>query len=399
MLAALLIAASACASGGSDANNVPDPIEPEIELFDVAAADADATDDFDELGTMADDEERADNESNGPDDELLAQTSAIFAEYDGDGPGCVVGIRWSGESHVMAFGMADVDAAEPLTFESIFDIGSVSKQFTAGAIALLVTDGDLALDTEVSSIVNIEPFGASVSVSDLVHHTSGLPDYTELLDAEDDEVTTNDDVIKLVAADGFEPAFDPGTAFEYSNTNYVLLSRVVADVSGESLVDFSATRIFEPLGMSNSVVRDDQGDLLDGQAQGYGDDGGSWTPVGSSWQQTGDGAIHATIPDLLRWADLFLPGASDVGGGLGSPVWQQQMLEPGKVDDDGSQYAFGIGIEDGGNILAHAGSWIGYSSALTIEPSADVAVAVSCNIDDIDADELSREVLAVWATS
>lgn len=404
VLAVMLLVTSACtsdASGGGDVSGSDDN-----DLADTDASDTDAADESavaDESGqtdasvdSSAADESSDVEGSDGFDDGRREQTAEIFAAYDADGPGCVVGVTHAGEPEVMAFGMADLDTSEPLSAASIFDIGSVSKQFTAGAIALLVGDGQLALDAEISSILDIEPFDAEVSVSDLVHHTSGLPDYTELLDAEDDEVTTNGDVVDLVADDDFDLAFDPGTAFEYSNTNYVLLSETVAAVSGESLVNFSAARIFEPLNMSDSVVRDDQGDLLVGQAQGYSDDSGDWTPVGSSWRQTGDGAIHATIPDLLRWAELFLPGSGDVGDGLGSSEWQQQMLEPGEVDDNGSEYAFGIGVEDGGNILAHAGSWIGYSSALTMQPSAEVAVAVSCNIDDIDADELSRQVLAVW---
>jgi CubicO group peptidase (beta-lactamase class C family) len=318
-----------------------------------------------------------------------------LADIDPDGPGCVAGARTPDGQQLATAGLADVEDGAAITEDTIFDIASVSKQMTAGAIALLVVEGDLSLDTPVDELLDLPLDTAEVTVGDLLHHTSGLPDYTGLLDAGDDEVTTNDDAV--TSLEGQELAFDPGTDFEYSNTNYQLLGQVVGEVTGADLVAFSAEELFGPLGMDDTVVRDDQGDLLPGQAQGYEAAGDGWTAVGSSWQQTGDGAVHSTVPDLLRWAELFLDGPTEEG--LGSSAWVEVMTTPGPVLDDGVGYGGGLGIDevDDGLLLAHAGSWIGVASSLQMLPDAGLAVAVLCNGDDIDADGMASELLDTLA--
>jgi CubicO group peptidase (beta-lactamase class C family) len=442
LVAALTLTALALAGCASDDASDVDTlgaaadadIDPEIDAGADGPADEAESDDADEDTDAGEDDEFAEDEANedepedtgadepedtGADEpeielgddtgddqgspfdgtEVAAATAAVFEEFGSTSPGCAVGVLRAGERFVDAFGMADIDAGIALEPDSIFDIGSVSKQLTAGAIALAVLDGDLSLDDDVTSLVDeIGPFDQVVTVADLIHHTSGLPDYTVLLDADDDEVTTNADALATISGDGVALNFEPGAAFEYSNTNYVLMAEIVDRVSGQSLVEFSADRIFEPLGMSDSVVRDDQGELLEGQAQGYGDesDSGDWQAIGSSWRQTGDGAVHATVDDLLTWAELFLPDAIEADGGIGSSQWRALMLQPGPVADGGSAYAFGIGLEEDGELLTHAGSWIGYSSSLAVRPADDLAVAVACNIDLLDADSLVASVMDIW---
>lgn len=343
-----------------------------------------------------------DGDSNGfddaPTDRRSAATAEVFAEFGDDTPGCAVGIEHPDGTHVDGFGMADLDAGSSITPATIFDLASVSKQFTGGLVAALVDRGDVDLDAPVSEYV--ADLGNSVDgviVADLVHHTSGLPDYGDLFDAGDDEITTNGDVVDVLAAGVDGPEFDPGTEFEYSNTNYVLLALLVEGVTGRSFVDVSNDLIFDPFDMDATVVRDDQGTLLDGQAQGYAEDGdGDWEPVGSSWRQTGDGAVHSTVADMLDWAHLFVRDVPDVSDGVGSSAWRELMLTGGEVDDDGVPYGFGIGIEDGGGTLTHSGSWIGYGSVLTVLPDEGIAAAIACNIDGYDVEAAAGEVLAIW---
>lgn len=294
----------------------------------------------------------------------------------------------------MSFGQADLNADIALGEDSIYDIGSVSKQITAGAIALLVLDGDLGLDDDISDWIDVGPYEKTVTIADLIHHTSGLPDYIEQLDAGDDEVTTMQDAIDVMT-DGTDddPAFDPGTDFEYSNTNYIFLSAIVEAASDQSLVDFAAERIFAPLEMDRTEFRDDQGDLRNDQAQGYEGGDGGWEPVGSSWRQTGDGVVHAPAEDLLGWAEPFIEATASAGD-IGSPEWVELMLQPGMVSDDETDYAFGLTVD--GGMLTHGGSWTGYSSVLTIRPDDGVAVAVTCNIDGLDAEGLGAEVVDIW---
>ncbi len=318
-------------------------------------------------------------------------TDLVAAHVEEDGPGCVVGVVDDGEQEVVAVGLADVDAGTPLSAGSVLDIGSVSKQMTAGALALLVVEGEVHLDDAVADVLPLlDDLDPAVTVADLVHHTSGLADYIEGIEAADDEVTDAEDAWAVILADP-APVTDPGTTFEYSNTNYFLMGQVVEALTGDSLPDFADEALFAPLGMDDARFRDDQGSLLPDQAQGYAE-GDGWEPVGSAWRQTGDGAVHATITDLLAWTQPFIDGPT-AAEGPGSEAWLAVMLTEGAVPDtDGTAYAGGIEVHEDGT-LRHGGSWIGYSSALVMAPDDGVAVAVSCNIDLFDAEGLADEVL------
>ncbi len=328
-------------------------------------------------------------------------TASVFADLTVETPGCAVAVTHPGGEHLAAFGMADLENPSPVTDGTVFDLGSVSKQLTSGAIALLVADERLDLGADVTELLpDVGPFSGVVTVADLIHHTSGLPDYIGLLDADDDEVTTTDDALAALAADGSWSGATPGAGFQYSNTNYLLLSEIVEAVDGRSLVEFSDEEIFEPLGMDQTAVRDDQGPLLEDQAQGYEPSEGGWRPVGSSWRQTGDGAVHATAEDLLAWMRLFVDSPA-AGSGLGSEAWLEPMTAPGpSVDDDGGAYAGGLFVSssDDGAVLSHAGSWIGYASATVVAPEAGVGVAVACNIDGLDAIGRAEEILDIWTS-
>ena len=326
-------------------------------------------------------------------------TDAVFAEFGDTSPGCAVGVvqrRRLAYQH--AYGMADLGARKPLTTASVFDIASVSKQITAGVVVALVLDGSLSLEDNVREHLPRLPRARwRVSVADLVHHTSGLPDYVDLLDADFEDVTTADDAMDAIVEDGAAPAFRPGTRFEYSNTNYFLLGQIVEAALGDALVEVAADRIFGPLGMAHTRIHDEQPALLDHQARGYAEAGDGWEIAFSGWRQTGDGAVHTTAADLLRWARLFLEPPTVRG--VGSPPWRGIMLAPGPVPDtDGTGYGGGIILaeESGEQILVHSGAWIGTSAALQVQPADGVAVAVLCNIDDLDAQSLAQSVIDIW---
>ncbi|MEX2622058.1 MAG: serine hydrolase domain-containing protein [Egibacteraceae bacterium] len=332
------------------------------------------------------------------DTDRQADTDAAFADFDETTPGCAVGVYLEG--HVVvetAHGAADLQAGTPFTADTVIDVASVSKQITAGAVMGLIVDGDLDLDDDLTDwLPDLDITPGTVTVADLVHHTSGLPDYVDLLDAEPEEVTTAVDA--LSALEGVAVR-DPGTVFEYSNTNYFLLGQLVESVTGRTLVDHAADAVFAPLGMLDSRYRDDQDSTPPGEAVGYYDEGdGTFEPAVSRWRQTGDGAAHTTVGDLLRWARVFLDAPT--AHGVGSPEWRELMLTPGPIpDDDGSRYAGGISLYDDVNgrpALSHSGGWVGVSAHLQIQPDDNLAVAVACNIDDLDAEALAEEVVRVW---
>ena len=185
---------------------------------------------------------------------------------------------------------------------------------------LLVLDGRVDLEADVHTYLPALPaYTQAVTVGDLVHHSSGLPDYIGQIDADDEEVTTAADALAVLSDGHDEPAFTPGTEFEYSNTNYFLLGQLVEAVTGRTLVDYAAQQVFRPLGMDHSLFRDDHHDgvLLPGQAAGHAPQGArGWEVVWSDWRQTGDGAVHTTVGDLLRWSGVFLGAPSTEGPGL-----------------------------------------------------------------------------------
>ena len=330
-----------------------------------------------------------------PEDPSNAEASAAVAEIvagegeDGE-PGCAVSAVVDGEVVFEGgYGTADLATGEAIDAATTFDIASVSKQFTAAAVYLLADRGALSLDDEVHEhLPELPDYGAVFTLDDLVHHTSGLTDYTELLaeDFDDTDVTTTAQALAAVVEEG-ELAFAPGTAFEYSNTNYFLLGQVVERVDGRTLGDFLADEVFAPLGMDQTVVRDDADLVVDDGAEGYAADGeGGFAPNTTNWEQAGDGAVWSSVRDLQRWAANLETFA------LGGPALEEGLLTPGPVpDDDG--YGYGGGLTLGDGLIEHSGAWAGFSSDFLMAPDSSTSVVVLCNRDDAEPYDLALEVL------
>ncbi len=227
---------------------------------------------------------------------------------DEAGPGCsaAVGIQgevaWTGNR-----GIANLASGTPIGPQTVFDIASVSKQFTATAILLLAQEGKLALENPLSDhVAGLPAWAGTVTVGQLMHHTSGIPDYGDLLsDAgheESDRTTQGQAIGALAGVPTLE--FQPGTRFEYSNSNYLLLAEVVRRVSGEPLPQFLREEIFRPLGLA--MVVDPVGALPNkavsyekaSQEKGR----GGYEVADSGWEQVGDGAVQTTPSQLVRWA-------------------------------------------------------------------------------------------------
>ena len=330
-----------------------------------------------------------------PDDPSAAEASDAVAELvDAAGeegePGCAVSAVVDGDVVFEGgYGTADLATGEAIDGVTTFDIASVSKQFTATAVYLLADRGALSLDDDVHQhLPELPDYGTAVTLDDLVHHTSGLTDYTELLGEEfaDTDVTTTAQALEALA-DSDELAFAPGTAFEYSNTNYFLLGQVVERVDGRTLADFLADEVFTPLGMDHTVVRDDADLVVAAGAEGYAADGdGGFEPDTTNWEQAGDGAVWTSVRDLQRWAENLRTFA------LGGPALRAGLLTPGPVlDEDGLGYGGGLSLGDG--LIEHSGAWAGFLSDLLVKTSTGTSVAVLCNRDDADPYDLATRVL------
>ena len=179
-----------------------------------------------------------------------ADSEALFAPIGPDDPGCSAAVNVDGQIvWSAAYGRASLERDEPFTPETLVDIGSTSKQFTATALGLLIDDGTISWDDSVSDHLNKLPdWSAQVTIDDLVHHTSGLPDYIELLEDGGVELmapSTQADAVDALR--GTRPAFEPGSKFEYSNSNYVLLAEIVQAATGQDLPSYLDDQVFGPL--------------------------------------------------------------------------------------------------------------------------------------------------------
>ncbi len=194
---------------------------------------------------------------------ITARVDKVFERWDKrDSPGCALGVYREGQViYKRGYGMANLDHDVPITPSTVFNIASVSKQFTAAAITLLAQQGKLSLDDEVRKYIpELPDFGTPITLRHLIHHTSGLRDPAPLLDLAGWRIgldhITEADVLGLLSRQR-ELNVRPGERYEYSNTNYILLAQIVTRVSGQSFREFTHAHIFEPLGMKNTFFRDD----------------------------------------------------------------------------------------------------------------------------------------------
>ena len=310
-----------------------------------------------------------------------------------DEPGCsaAVGIEgqvaWTG-----VHGLANLETGSKITDGTVFDIASVSKQFTATAVLLLADQGKLSIEDSLASHVSELPdWAQTVTVSDLIHQTSGIPDYIGLLEDSGyayTDPTTQEQAVQALA-EVPELQFEPGTQFDYSNSNYLLLADIAQRVSGQPLPAFLTAQIFRPLDLAMTM----DPKLAPGSAVPYDyDDGtGEYTVAVSNWEQIGDGAIQTMPSQLVRWADNYRTGK--VGG---QALLNAQLAGAvGTGSDSGDRYGAGIYLlPDGG--LTHDGSWSGSVTSFHISPDRRTAIAVSCNTGNQDPEAIAEGIGKLW---
>lgn len=308
-------------------------------------------------------------------------------------PGCSIGVVQDGAlTQARAFGLADLERGRALDSRSVFNLASVSKQFTTFAILLLEQDGKLGLDDPVAKHVpEVAASSAGVTLRHLFHHTGGLRDYIEMLYMKgrgDADGTTIHETVQLLGRQT-RPNEAPGVEYDYSNTGYFLLGVVVARVSGKSLAEFSRERIFEPLGMKNTRIVDRYPAPIPQLARGYAKSATGFRIDETGWEQVGDGQVHSDVHDLALWDDNFYTGK------VGGRALIDRMLEVGLLNDGKSTgYAAGLSVfgSRGFTWVAHGGSWVGYRSSLVRVPAERLSAIVLCNRADADAGAYAREI-------
>jgi CubicO group peptidase (beta-lactamase class C family) len=319
----------------------------------------------------------------------------LFREYDNaEAPGCALGVIRDGEFiYRRGYGMANLEHGIALTPQSVFDIASTSKQFTAAVIALLAEAGVVGLDDPLRRYFPEFPAWAdAITLRQLIHHTSGIRDYLQLAflagRGGDADHYTDAWVIELLARQQ-ATNFPAGEQHLYSNSGYLLLAHVVQRATGQTLRDYAGEHVFGPLGMTRTHFHDNQTQIVPGRATGYAPAEDGYRISMTTLDMVGDGGVYTTIEDLLQWDRNFYDNR------LGGPDLIERLTTPGKLNDGTPlDYAFGLAVEEsqGLRMVSHGGAFVGYRSELVRFPEQRLSVAVLCNRADAAAEQLALAV-------
>jgi CubicO group peptidase (beta-lactamase class C family) len=317
------------------------------------------------------------------------EVEKVFGFAKPDTPGCAVGVSQNGKVVVnRAYGLADVERKLPLTQNSLFDIGSTQKQFTAAAVLLLAEEGRLSLSDDIRKhLPELPDYGHKVTVDHLLTHTGGVRDWTGMLPMAEEGA----DVLKLILRQrGLN--FVPGEEWSYSNSGFELAKEIVARVSGRPFAEFVSTRLFEPLGMKSSAYVPDILRAGPNAALGYQKDGAGWKPFMRLGNNRGGGAIVSTVGDLLVWNDALTSGR--LGKFVTEKLHEQTRLSNGRK----LNYARGLIVDHtpGGTVVSHSGGAAGFSAWMGRVPEHGLSVAVTCNFDPVSASALAGRVADVF---
>jgi len=337
------------------------------------------------------------------DPEILRRVDALFATWDRPGsPGCALGVLSRGDFLLRrTWGEANLDHGIPITPETVFDLSSTSKQFTAAAVLWLAERGALSLDDPVGRhLPELPPALAPVTLAQLIHHTGGVRDFFQLMELAGidlEDVITNEDILALLGRQR-ELNFPPGTERLYSNSGYVLLAEVVERVTGAPLSRFLADHFFGPLGMSHTHLDDDRHAVVPGRATAYRRSGDGFVMDHLwSFDAEGDGQVYTTLDDLARWERAF--DQRELGARIAGPAFFAELTAPGPLAGGGlSDYAYGLQVAPvlGRMAARHGGSLAGFRTAVLRFPEEGLTVLCLCNVADAVAWDLAEEVAGLF---
>ncbi|UOV07020.1 beta-lactamase family protein [Pseudoxanthomonas sp. F37] len=318
---------------------------------------------------------------------------AWMRDYTGQVPGASVLVLLAGEPVFQrSYGLADLEAGVASSPATNYRLASVSKQFTAASVLLLVQDGALTLDDPVRRWLPSLPVAAKgITLHHLLSHTSGLVDYEDLLPPDQARQVRDADVLHLLERED-RLYFPAGSDYRYSNSGYALLALVVERASGQRFSSFLRTRIFSPLGMTATLAREDEGPPVPDRAFGYSLVGDRWDRTDQSTTSAvlGDGGIYSSITDLAKWDaawydDRLLSAQSR------ALATQAATATP---ETDVAHYGYGWRLQ--GRMQWHSGESIGFRNVLLRFPAQHLTVIVLSNRDAPEPYRLARRIAALW---
>ncbi len=340
-------------------------------------------------------------------DPAPAAIDAIFSQWDrhandpaGPTPGVALAvIRGEKIMHSRGYGMANLDHAIPISTSTVFDVGSTSKQFTAACLLLLAEEGKLVLTDDIRTYFpELPDYGTPITIAHLLHHTSGLRDYTSIMGLAnlDIEADHPDPLLLDIIYRQKGLNFPTGERFDYTNTGYFLLGEIVRRVSGMPMSQFARARIFEPLGMTSTIFWDDHTMTVPNRADSfYPRDGGGYHLSISLMDNVGDGGIYTTVEDLAKWDANFYHNIL----GKGTPDFLDQMQKVGALNNGQPiGYASGlfIGEHRGHRMVSHGGAWRGFRAELIRFPDHKLSVICLANLDTISPTQLALRVADLY---
>ena len=330
-------------------------------------------------------------------DDKTDKVDKLFEKWDSTvTPGASMAIIQNGEIiYKRGYGMANLEHDVPNTPETVFRIGSTSKQFTAACIAILSLQGKLSLDDDIRKhLPELPVYDKPITVRHLVHHTSGIRDYLGLAylsgKSEDDFYTAEETVDMIARQRGLN--FVPGDEHLYSNSGYFLLGVIISRVSGKSLDAFAQEHIFKPLGMKNTHFHDDYTKIVKKRADGHTKTEDGFKILNTSLNHVGDGGVFTTVEDLYLWDQAF--HNHKLGKELMDLLLRTGVLNDGKK----LEYAFGLNVGQykGLKLVAHGGAFVGFRADMIRFPEEKFTVICLANLASINPSRLCRQVADIY---
>src|SRR5688572_1312809 len=329
-----------------------------------------------------------------------AAVDAVFAGWTSSStPGCAVGVARDGRVILTrAYGMANLEYDVPITPTTIFEAGSVSKQFTAAAVVLLALEGKLSLEDPVRKhIPELPPYGDSITIRQMLNHTSGLRDWGTVVGAagwpRGTRTYTHEHVLDVLSRQT-SLNYRPGAEYLYSNSNYNLAAIIVERLSGQSLADFTRARLFQPLGMTNTSWRDDYRRIVKNRSTAYSGNPNTGFRQEMPFENVyGNSSLLTTVEDLIKWNQNF------VNNVVGGPRFVAEMQTQGRLNSGRTiTYALGL-VRDtwrGVPVVSHGGATAGYRAFLARYPDQRLDVALLCNSGGANPEALSNRVAEIF---
>ena len=303
---------------------------------------------------------------------------AIMQAYQGDVPGASVLVIRDGKAMLRkGYGLANLESREAATSATNYRLASVTKQFTAAAILLLVEDGRLDLDERIRQWLPTLPAATdAITIRQLLTHTGGMIDYEDVMPATQATQLRDRDVLHLLEAQD-RLYFPPGSHYRYSNGGYSMLALIVEKASDQRFEDFLKQRIFEPLGMHHTLAYINGGPPVSNRAYGYSEAATGWTRTDQSTTSAvlGDGGIYSSIDDLARWDAALYDNRllSDASRQFAFTAW---------TPTDDADVAYGFGWRITGESLWHSGESIGFRNVIVRYPQQHLSVIILSNRND-----------------